>query len=201
MSNAADAIHNLGDDYTMEAQRMLDEADELADQFIKLKAAWADIKGMTKVKTREVDTSKKENEKKDTTKKGGGAGGSKKPKKPKKDKKDKNNATWSNIKAAYDLINSGVVGNGETRKSNLRARGFSDAVISKAQSLINMVYPAYLGGYGMSWESAKRALGFKTGGYTGEWGPEGKLAILHEKELVLDKDDTKNLLDSMEILK
>mgnify|MGYP003290330519 CR=1 FL=1 len=25
-----------------------------------------------------------------------------------------------------------------------------------------------------------------TGGYTGTWGPEGKLAVLHEKELVLN---------------
>jgi hypothetical protein len=28
---------------------------------------------------------------------------------------------------------------------------------------------------------------FATGGYTGEWGPEGKLAMLHEKELILNK--------------
>ena len=27
---------------------------------------------------------------------------------------------------------------------------------------------------------------FATGGYTGGWGPEGKLAILHEKELILN---------------
>lgn len=33
-----------------------------------------------------------------------------------------------------------------------------------------------------------------TGGYTGAWGPEGKLAILDEKELVLNKEDTANML-------
>jgi hypothetical protein len=27
---------------------------------------------------------------------------------------------------------------------------------------------------------------FNTGGYTGEWGTDGKLAMLHEKELVLN---------------
>ena len=31
---------------------------------------------------------------------------------------------------------------------------------------------------------------YDTGGYTGKWGPEGKLATLHEKELVLNKQDT-----------
>lgn len=35
---------------------------------------------------------------------------------------------------------------------------------------------------------------FFTGGYTGAWGPNGKLAILHEKELVLNKQDTENML-------
>lgn len=39
-----------------------------------------------------------------------------------------------------------------------------------------------------------------TGGYTGNWGPYGKLAMLHEKELILNKDDTENFLASMGIL-
>ena len=41
--------------------------------------------------------------------------------------------------------------------------------------------------------------GFNTGGYTGVWGSEGKLAILHEKELVLNKKDTQNILNAVEI--
>ena len=40
-----------------------------------------------------------------------------------------------------------------------------------------------------------------SGGYTGEWGSEGKLAILHEKELVLNKDDTSNFLKALEVAK
>lgn len=35
---------------------------------------------------------------------------------------------------------------------------------------------------------------FDTGGYTGEWGSDGRMAILHEKELVLNKEDTSNIL-------
>ena len=42
---------------------------------------------------------------------------------------------------------------------------------------------------------------FDTGGYTGEWGPEGKLAMLHEKELVLNKRDTENFLTATSILR
>ena len=40
-----------------------------------------------------------------------------------------------------------------------------------------------------------------TGGYTGDWGPEGKLAVLHEKELVLNAQDTENFLSATNILR
>lgn len=46
-----------------------------------------------------------------------------------------------------------------------------------------------------------QVLYYDTGGYTGEWGPEAKLAGLHEKELVLNQDDTKNFLASISILR
>lgn len=38
-------------------------------------------------------------------------------------------------------------------------------------------------------------ISFDTGGYTGKWGSDGRLAMLHEKELVLNKEDTANMLD------
>lgn len=40
-----------------------------------------------------------------------------------------------------------------------------------------------------------------TGGYTGSWGSEGRMAILDEKELVLNKDDTENFLNATTILR
>ena len=43
-------------------------------------------------------------------------------------------------------------------------------------------------------------IGFKTGGYTGEWGPEGKMAMLHEKEIVLNQQDTANFLMAIDML-
>lgn len=42
---------------------------------------------------------------------------------------------------------------------------------------------------------------FDTGGYTGSWGPEGRLAVLHEKELVLNKQDTENFLSATAMLR
>ena len=40
---------------------------------------------------------------------------------------------------------------------------------------------------GVSNISTQTSVKLATGGYTGEWGPEGKFAMLHEKELVLNK--------------
>ena len=40
-----------------------------------------------------------------------------------------------------------------------------------------------------------------TGGYTGEWGPEGRLAMLHQKEIVLNAHDTENLLSIISMVR
>ena len=40
-----------------------------------------------------------------------------------------------------------------------------------------------------------------TGMYTGEWGSEGKVAVLHEKELLLNQGDTENFLKALEFTK
>lgn len=42
---------------------------------------------------------------------------------------------------------------------------------------------------------------FATGGYTGEWGNEGRIAMLDEKELVLNKTDTANILNTVEAVR
>lgn len=42
---------------------------------------------------------------------------------------------------------------------------------------------------------------FDTGGYTGSWGPGGRLAMLHQKEIVLNAHDTANLLTAVDIVR
>jgi hypothetical protein len=42
---------------------------------------------------------------------------------------------------------------------------------------------------------------YDTGGYTGAWGAEGRLAMLHQKELVLNAKDTENFLVATGILR
>jgi hypothetical protein len=50
-------------------------------------------------------------------------------------------------------------------------------------------------------EYDKKIASLDTGGYTGSWGSEGKLAMLHQKELILNEDDTSNFLASLEVLR
>lgn len=42
---------------------------------------------------------------------------------------------------------------------------------------------------------------YDTGGYTGAWGPEGRWAMLHQKEIVLNATDTENFLSAIGILR
>ena len=111
---------------------------------------------------------------------------------------DDNNKTltWDRVYAAYKKINSGSWGNGvSNRISKGAAEGYTEEEVRKAQELINKVYG------GSTLAAAKTALGFDTGGYTGDWsGSYGKLAMLHKKELVLKEGDTDNFLASMELL-
>ena len=64
----------------------------------------------------------------------------------------------------------------------------------------------YKGDYWLGWNKLNADVlhekyGLSTGGYTGDWaGSFGKLAFLHQKELVLNKQDTENLLTAMEFL-
>lgn len=53
----------------------------------------------------------------------------------------------------------------------------------------------------LGWIGSKIA-GYDTGGYTGEWNnDEGRLALLHQKELVLNNEDTKNILDAVQLVR
>ena len=43
--------------------------------------------------------------------------------------------------------------------------------------------------------------GYDTGGYTGEWDSSGRIAMLHQKEIVLNAHDTENFLAAVDIVR
>jgi len=90
------------------------------------------------------------------------------------------------VRAAYNAINSGRVGNDPYRQGNLQSEGYNTDYRTAGQNAIN---DAYLRGMSID-EAVRRASViqvFDTGGYTGTWdNTNGKLAFLHQKELVLN---------------
>lgn len=55
---------------------------------------------------------------------------------------------------------------------------------------------------GAGWVRKKDIVGYATGGYTGNWNStDGRLAFLHQKELVLNAQDTKNMLNAVQIVR
>ena len=90
-------------------------------------------------------------------------------------------------------------------KGATRAQRFNEKGVAAAQDLLNKaelrgdttLYKNWIGRQDELKKYYYKA--FDTGGYTGEWGNEGKLAVLHEKELILNKDDTKNILAAVSL--
>lgn len=123
------------------------------------------------------------------------------PTKPTEPAKPDNSDKVEGVAAAIWMDGSDVSGwgTGNTRRNRLKEKG-----VSKAQDYIDKhaengdIYNAW---YNKSSKLKQYYYGkFDTGGYTGAWGPEGKWAMLHEKEIVLNKEDTKNFLASLELL-
>lgn len=61
--------------------------------------------------------------------------------------------------------------------------------------------PNYSSRSAVGWVNKWQISGYDTGGYTGEWNKDGKLAFLHQKELVLNEQDTKNMLNAVSIIR
>lgn len=57
------------------------------------------------------------------------------------------------------------------------------------------------GAYGGGWIKGHQIETYDTGGYTGAWGSSGRLAMLHQKELVLNAQDTENMLNAVNIIR
>lgn len=51
------------------------------------------------------------------------------------------------------------------------------------------------------WLREDQISGYDTGGYTGDWNSSGKLAVLHQKELVLNSSDTENMLSAVKVVR
>lgn len=81
-----------------------------------------------------------------------------------------------------------------------QSMGYSSSAISIARQAFNDSKDG--DGYSYCYQKALQLVGsYDTGGYTGEWGPQGRLAFLHQKEIVLNARDTENLLAAVDMIR
>lgn len=119
--------------------------------------------------------------------------------------------TYDMILEIYNAINHGYWPTGYSkRQAYAKEKGYPDGAYEIAQEVVNDVYTIPNKGNGsftnqvdaaIKHELEKAGYAFDTGGYTGEWGEDGRLALLHQKELVLNAADTQNMLSAVEIVR
>lgn len=111
---------------------------------------------------------------------------------------------WGIAKAIWTYSWASGWGNDPVRSSKLTG-AYGAAFARHVQDIINQYSRSgKLVDYGSMKYSSKNLIGYDTGGYTGSWSDKtddaknGKLAVLHQKELVLNATDTQNILAAVE---
>lgn len=114
---------------------------------------------------------------------------------------------WGIAKNIWTYGVAGGWGNDPLRSSKLTDNYGMDFA-RKVQSIINENYASgSLVDYGSDKYSSYNLIGYDTGGYTGSWSDgnlaanNGKLAFLHQKELVLNETDTLNILKAVNAIR
>lgn len=152
----------------------------------------------------EIETLRKENEAlKNPGGSGGGSGGS-----------NFGGSGYSQSDLAWGIAQNiwtygwaGGWGNDPTRSGKLTG-AYGSSFARQVQDIINQNWSSgNLVNYGSDKFSSYSLIGYDTGGYTGSWSDgnsdakNGKLAYLHQKELVLNAADTENILKAVDIVR
>lgn len=98
---------------------------------------------------------------------------------------------------AQNIWTYGSWGNDPYRHSRITER-YGEAIADLTQRYINDYWAT---GQLVNWDSD--IWGYATGGYTGSWtdNENGRIALLHQKELVLNEEDTENMLAAISIVR
>ena len=207
-STAADAIGDVVDavitwenQYSMTVQKMLTWNNALITSFNQLIAGWSAVQSSANssgANTGDGNNSGSNGNSGSTDSKsnssGSSGGGS---------RSVNNSDKVAGVAAAIwmDGASASGWGDGATRAQRLKEKG-----VDGAQAYINANGPS--GGIYADWASKRGQLrqyyygSFDTGGYTGEWGDtSGRLAMLHQKEIVLNEEDTSNFLKTVDMVR
>lgn len=105
---------------------------------------------------------------------------------------------------AQNIWTYGSWANDPVRRQRIISRYGADTA-SRAQQIVNEYVRSGRANQLINRDSRK--YGYDTGGYTGDWSDNtgqyknGKFALLHQKEIVLNKTDTSNILDAVNIVR
>lgn len=95
-------------------------------------------------------------------------------------------------------------GNDPIRSKKL-TQAYSEDFARKVQQYINQhTRDGSLVNFDSMKYSSYQLIGYDTGGYTGEWengNEDGRIALLHQKELVLNENDTSNMLQTVSVIR
>ena len=199
VEDVMDAVARWEDDYSQTVQNMINKNKLLVQSFNSLIAAWSEYKVSAAANDSDSSSSSSGSGSGNGSGSGSSSGsGSGSGSGSSSDNSDK----VEGVAAAIWMDGSSTSGwgTGATRRQRFQEKGVSDA-----QAYINA--HASNGDIYSAWASRRDQLkkyyygSFDTGGYTGEWGVDGKLALLHEKELVLNADDTANFLQAIDVVR
>lgn len=125
---------------------------------------------------------------------GGGGGGA------------NSDTAWGIAKAIWTYGGASGWGNDPIRSTKLM-KAYGTDFARQVQTIINQNYRSgKLVDYGSMKYSSYNLIGYRSGGYTGgDWTASekanGKIGLLHEKELVLNKTDTENILNAVDMVR
>lgn len=184
-----ESVKAFEDQYSASIDAIVQSNEELYESFLKVVQAHSQFKAVTS-----------DNKGSDGDTNGGNKGDT--PKQPKQKKKKDNSDKAEGVAAAI-WIWGDHSGWGDDPE---RARKLQEKGVTGAQAIINAkAENGWL--YNKYWDKrfevrSKYSYGkFDTGGYTGDWSGEGRFAMLHQKEIVLNKDDTENFLKTVDIVR
>lgn len=185
-----ESVKAFEDQYSDSIDAIVQSNEELYESFLKVVQAHSKFKAVTNDnKGSDGDTDV-------------GNNGGQTPTQPNKNKPKDNSSKAEGVAAAI-WIWGDHSGWGDDPE---RARKLKEKGVSAAQAIINAkAENGWL--YNKYWDKRfevrnKYSYGkFDTGGYTGDWSGEGRFAMLHQKEIVLNKDDTENFLKTVDIVR
>lgn len=113
---------------------------------------------------------------------------------------------WGIARAIWTYGGASGWGNDPIRSGKL-IKAYGKDFAQQVQSIINQnTRSGKLVDYGSMKYSSYNLIGYRSGGYTGDdWTAaekaSGKIGLLHEKELVLNKTDTENILNAVDMVR